>query len=520
MKKLKILTSLVLMLVLCFSVVPFVNADETTQTTYTITIDGAQTGHTYEAYQIFAGDLSSTGILSNITWGDGINGTSFVVDEEIVKLMTTDELSSAAKIAEVLAADTGKFASDSENLIKFADAAGKYLTATKFSSTGNTISVNKPGYYLIKDTIANEDTADNNGNNVVYSLYMLEVVRNVTVQPKAGAPTLTKSVSNTADYAVETGWDATHNTASIGDTVYFKLNAKLPDNMQGYSNDTYTFQIEDTLSAGLTFTANSVKVTFGGTDINDTVSADDVYYTLDTNTANVLKFDIKNVVKNVDTTQTVDKEIVITYATELNANASKGNTSNDNTAKLIYSNNPHKTDSKGHTPDSKTETYTTDIVLLKVDKKTNDPLQGVKFNIYKQGETTPITGYDNIPTDAEGKITIGGLKEGAYVIEETETLEGYNLLTGDHKITVTISKTPTGNWTATTTRTDDVNTPVTVTVNEAGIVQLNVPNKTGIMLPSTGGMGTVIFSVIGLAIMGTVVVIAIGTNKKGVKSRK
>lgn len=510
MKKLKILTSLVLMLVLCFSVVPFVNAAET----YKITINGAQDEHVYKAYQIFSGDLATDEsgklILSNIKWGTDVNETALTSALKTNGVITDDTvLAKAEKVAEELIA----FGDDSENLIKFADVAGKNLKegvqGTSSTKNGDVTEITglTPGYYLVKDTMP---SATEESEDVVYSLFLLQVVGDANANSKAFGSRIEKWVANKSDYTDEATW----NSATVGDTVYFKVKATLPTNMKGYNS--YYFNIVDTMGTGFKLVSDSINVEMGGTALSTTAS-DTTYYTLNTN-GNELTFDIEN----IDTETSAGKEVIITYSATLENAATRGKVANENNVVLTYSNDPHDVNSKGHTKAS-TKTYTTDIELHKKDFKYKDAddkgLGGAVFKVYEEGQTEVLrTGTTSEEEATIGKLLIGGLKAGTYEIEEVTPPVGFNLLAGRIKVTLAVAED--GTWTVTSEGPDNVNTPVTSVANENGIIELTVTNKSGTNLPSTGGVGTVIFTVVGLAIMGTVVVIAIGTNKKGSKSRR
>ena len=276
MKKLKILTSLVLMLVFCFSVVPFVNAAET----YKITINGAQDEHVYKAYQIFSGDLATDEsgklILSNIKWGTDVNETALTSALKTNGVITDDTvLAKAEKVAEELIA----FGDDSENLIKFADVAGKNLKegvqGTSSTKNGDVTEITglTPGYYLVKDTMP---SATEESEDVVYSLFLLQVVGDANANSKAFGSRIEKWVANKSDYTDEATW----NSATVGDTVYFKVKATLPTNMKGYNS--YYFNIVDTMGTGFKLVSDSINVEMGGTALSTTAS-DTTYYTLNTN---------------------------------------------------------------------------------------------------------------------------------------------------------------------------------------------------------------------------------------------
>lgn len=219
------------------------------ETTYTITISNSTEGHTYEAYQVFAGDLAGN-VLSNITWGSGVKG------EELLGALKDDtaigsdftECETAADVAKVLA----KFDNNSAKLDAFAAVAGKHLNGSGSSSSWNegsqnyTISGLSAGYFFVKDqdkSVTGEDA---------YTKFILELVQNTTVSPKSDVPTVEKKVQEDDKYNQDGGYGQGYNDVAdwnIGDAVPFKLIGTVPE-MDGY--DTYKYIFHDTLSAGLT----------------------------------------------------------------------------------------------------------------------------------------------------------------------------------------------------------------------------------------------------------------------------
>ena len=164
---------LVLTLVLALSLTAFAAGE-----TYTITIKDAPTGHIYEAYQIFAGDLHTEGekkVLSNIKWGSGVSEAGQIA------------LGDAAAAADLLHTEADAKA--------FAGKVSPYLTSPKTSTETNgtyTISGLEPGYYLVKD----RDNSLSDSPDDFYTAYILEVVGDVTARPKGGKPTLDKQIKH------------------------------------------------------------------------------------------------------------------------------------------------------------------------------------------------------------------------------------------------------------------------------------------------------------------------------------
>ena len=172
---------------------------------YTITVKETNDEHTFNAYQVFTGDLKETtdgqGVvtsrtLSNIKWGSGVSEAGKTALYQWASL-TSDADKTAAKVAEKLSTNTGSLTAES-----FAkELAGKtdetaHLTTTKTTLTQNagktayTGTVSEAGYYLVVDEKGNTALADNDA----YSAYVMQVVGNVTVDPKSKTPTVKKEV--------------------------------------------------------------------------------------------------------------------------------------------------------------------------------------------------------------------------------------------------------------------------------------------------------------------------------------
>lgn len=511
--------------------------------TITITKPAGDIDRTYEAYQIFRGNLDGN-TLSDIEWGTGIDGAAFLT--ELKKNASFTSCTDAKTVAEKLAA----FTDDSDEAVAFAKLAGKFLTTATASSSTGQITV-PAGYYLLKDvTTATHDAL---------SLNILKVVKDVTVNPKADHPTVDKKIGTD----ISTGVAA--NEATIGDKVPFVIASKVPQ-MQGYTK--YFFVLNDSMTAGLTYNkdvAIKIGTTTLGTDAYDVVYDDK---------ANTMKIVIKNFIKYKDK---VGKDIVVTYSATLNEKADLTQTGgNKNTVKLTYSNNPNVdyegdnepkgTDPVGVTPEHVTVTYSTQLQLTKVDGANKEVMKGVVFQItgtsiktavsnseyFKQDaageyyqlkdgtftkdapptetdsryvsnlkyakvtDTTEQTNMQKVTasgtTDANGLITFKGLGAGTYYITELKTLGGYNLLTAP--ITVEIKATPGTTSCTWTAKVNGENATF-----EDDMVKLTVENNKGSVLPITGGIGTTIFYVIGGLLVCGAVVMAITKKKLSVEDK-
>lgn len=463
----------------------FVGGKAFADTTYSLTISGTSEGHTYEAYQIFSGDLSSDGTtLSNIAWGSGV--TAF----------TYDNATDAATIAEKISGE--KY--DSTTAKAFAKLAGANVTTASGSATssaGSTvISGLAPGYYLVKDKDESQ-----NGKNAAYTRFILQVVGDATAQLKNDTPTVQKKVKDTNDTAgTTTDWQDSADY-DIGDTIPFQLKATLPAHISEY--DHYYVEFTDTLSAGLTFD-KITKVTADGTTLtSDQYTVTTTSNSDGTTTLSVIITDVKAVA-----TITKDDDIVVEYNATLNSKAIIGSAGNPNKVKLTYSNNPNNTGDgtskpgdTGETPEDTVVVFTYKVVVNKVDQN-GDALEGAGFTLYKKDSSG---NWNAVGDEITGVTTFEfeRIDDGDYKLVETTVPDGYNkasdvefTVTADHDITsdspALNSVTGTGSLTFTSSTTD-------------GSLTTDVVNKKGSVLPSTGGMGTTI-----LYVVGTILVLAAG----------
>ncbi len=273
--------------------------------------------HTYEAYQVFKGDLSGTGadaVLSNIDWGTGVNGTALLADLKgnagNAAFGTTSETNyfkdcnNASDVAKVI----DDWANDDANIQKFADLVGANLgTVTVEGTAGNnTLSLSNAGYYFIKDKDGTLDGSELGA----YTDYILKVVDNVTINPKEDVPTIEKNI-------LEGGELKDANTASIGDVITFQLDSVVPD-MSAYNK--YYYVINDTMCDGLTFDSSSVEVFIDNVKINSS------NYEVQTGAAakvGEVQYSFQIVMKNfkANYSDKTGKDIKVTYKAALNDNA-------------------------------------------------------------------------------------------------------------------------------------------------------------------------------------------------------
>ena len=628
MKRFKKFVSIMLAAVMTLAMALPVMAAQNNEYVITVNTNDADKGtHTYEAYQVFRGDLAN-GKLSNVDWGTGVNGdailTALKAEDSTLKDYFKD-CTTASQVADILAtaknADgTPVFGESNKDLTTatdtFASIVGANLkVGVKTDSVKDvngryTITVNQPGYYLVKDQDGSLSAGD---TDAAYTRLLLEVVGPATVNVKSDVPTGEKEVFVSADSLSDS-----NSGAGIGEHVSYQIKTKVP-NFRGY--DYYYFYADDTLSEGLDFDgAASVKVTVNGTE-----KAQDTDYNVHVDSVNPRHFKVAFVDIMALGEDAIGQEILITYSATINDQAKIGVSGNANTWTLKYSRDPNTSDEYGKnpnnpkpglpqdendsvlggTPEQKTLTYLTKLDLTKYANDQNTKLEGAEFTltgtsyevvmnnvtyyekvseggthwklldgtytttaptgtVYKEigvGNADTTTGYlkngddyyipedkseyngktiyklsngtasqyedvntkyvektTSVPeriakevsiqktTGTDGFIDFVGLGEGEYVLTETVTPAGYNTIK-PIKFTITFNApekvesddTPCS-WTFTQITNDGQYLSEQVfsgeTVNIASAA-MGVINKSGSTLPSTGGIGTTIFYIIG-----------------------
>ena len=471
---------LAMILTLAMSVTVFAapNAD---QNTFSLTLNKAVKGHTYEAYQILSGDLSADkATLSNIKWGEGIKA-------EGQTALGGDAAGYAKKLADM--------GNNSSELKEQAQIIGANLASASGSVTvtdpdaKNVISNLKPGYYLIKDK---DDSLQGQES---YTEFILHVTDDVNADVKADVPSVEKKVKDTNDTTGETtGWQDSADY-DIGDDVPFQLTATLANNIESYK--TYSLKFNDTLSKGLDYN-NDAVIKLGDKDVTSyfTPSYDATAKTLTFTCDDILAFGAKN-----------SDKIVVEYTAKLNENAVIGAAGNPNTAGLEFSNNPNNggAGDRGKTPEDKVIVFTYKLTVNKVDKD-NKPLTGAEFSLFKK---VKVDGKDELQlvevkkilsTNAEGTVFgFTGLDDGTYVLRETKTPDGYNSIE-DQTFTISAKHDENSDDPKLTALTGDVASGSIINLGvmlEKGELSTDVVNNKGSVLPSTGGAGRVAIYVIG-----------------------
>lgn len=539
---------LAVVLSLCLAVTAF--ADNTVQSTGNLTVtgsglynpgDGAGKGKKVTAIRMFTarvtGDATADPAQKNEfdsyvlekKWEDffkqaeifsAMKNASVIGSDVETTAITADELSNAA-VAYLKNLQNDK--SNKGTLADFAHKAQKWArkNSTTLSADPSLVTVAAAaqdsgedktkgtakfsgltaGYYLVFPE--GGSTGDNaRGTDAI----LVNVPKNggVTEQTiKSTFPTVDKKVSTDNNTYQD------NTTAQVGDTVTFKLTAKVPD-MADYT--AYKFVFHDTLSNGLEFVANSVEVSIAS---NKITAGDNTYsatYVDDTKKLTVAFTDLKNVVKSGTDKVATDDEIVVTYKAKITKDAVTTNPAT-NKAHLEYSNDPSGTGTGTSNPDE-SKVYTYDINIFKYYKGEGNTETGLanatfKLTSSEEGTSTAIelvkedgaglvyhvkgdneTGaVREVTTGADGKITIKGLKAGTYYLHETIAPTGYNKLKKPIKIEITVTD---NNYTTPSYKVDDkANADNTI----------KVENVKGVMLPETGSVGTIGLTALGVAVV-------------------
>lgn len=480
------------------------------------TTDAKFAGKTVNAYKMFSATVSGDGKAVSYTLTDewkpffknSVGLTGDVTDANVndkandyVSKLTGDALVAFATKA-------SNWAQTKTNNITAGATATVSADATNGKYTATFAGLDY-GYYVVAvpgATLANAKSQ--------YATLVSVHSTKVDADIKGNLPTVDKKVQVDG-----TGKDATD--AKIGDTLTFTLTSTIPD-MSAY--DTYTFNFKDTLSKGLTF-GQVTSVTVAGVPDSLTVNTD---YTVTTPTAsnnNTLTVAMKDF-KNKQQAN-AGKKITVTYTATLNKDAVVGGAGNVNSATIQYSNNP-STNGTGESEPSKVRVFTYGFTVDKYTGKNYDDtatrLAGAEFTlahkdgsaisfvrvnagsetanavyrVAKAGETDATT---TIITPANGKVDFRGLENGEYTLTETKAPAGYNKLASaiGVKVNGQNNGTDTTNATVTITYNNDNNGSNYDQTASNGVIP--VQNKSGVILPGTGGMGTIAFTVIGVLVI-------------------
>lgn len=448
---------LAMIMVLSMSTVAFA-AHGTNDNSGSITINDAVEGHTYNAYQVLVLESYNTeakaySYKANAAWEGWL--------EEQTQYVSIDAQGYVTWVGGTDAANVAAFAKAALAHAKEASIAPD-VTKTADSTTVAFTGLNL-GYYLVDTTLG--------------TLCSLDTTEpDVTMQEKNEVPSQTKEVQEDSDNS----W-GDENTAEIGDTVNYRTTIKAKPGAQGYV-------LHDVMSAGLTLDPDSIEAT-GLKKGQDANSGD--YHVVTPGLTDGCTFEVFFHQSYLDKI-TEDTDIVVTYDAVVNENAVVSPSSNPNKTTLKYGEN-----SEFETLPSETKTYTFKVDVVKTDSD-NKVLDGAQFKLYdaktggkeialvkvsdgvyrlaKDGET----GVEYITT-VNGQLEIKGFDANTnYYLEETKAPDGYNKLAERVEIPV---------------KEENLEASVSNDTWQSGGV--HIVNKTGSLIPSTGGMGTTIFYIIG-----------------------
>ncbi len=458
---------LALALVLCLAVPAFAASP----VTGSITIDNAKEGETYTAYKIFdvvySGNnyaYSIIGETSNKWWAtvkafadvdtNGLKLTPTAADPTMYVVETTSGFSAAS------------FAAALAEGLKINGASGTALVYDNGAATATGLDL---GYYFVTTTTG-------------------ALCNLTTTNPAA-------TIHDKNDVPFEKTAD--DKSVEVGQVVTYTITGKVPDTT-GFGS--YQYVVKDKMSAGLTFTEDSVTVYVGGVELtsNYTVSysENDCDFAL---TINVMNLQSQ-----------VTNEIKVTYTATVNEAAVS--VISENNATLTYSNDPTK-ETTTTTQPKVVPVYTAKIIIDKYETgEENVKLAGAKFVLYKNtdGGSKKFYKYDEqndvvswvdviadateVTTDNNGAADFIGLEDGTYYLHETEAPAGYNKLTADREVVIDGSAATKDNLTSLT-------------------ATAKIANSTGSLLPATGGMGTTLFYTVGAVLVLAAVVLLV-TKKR------
>lgn len=486
------------------------------------TADAKFVGKTVNAYKMFSATVGGEGANKAVSYTLTDTWKPFFMDSTASGLNGATDVNVNDKANEYVSELAG------DNLVAFATKASnwaqtqaKNITADKTATVsagatnGNytaTFTGLDYGYYVV--AVPGATLANTSGQ---YATLVSVDSTNVNANIKGSLPTVDKKVQvngNGADTA----------DAKIGDTLTFTLTSTIPD-MSAY--DTYTFNFKDTLSKGLTY-GDITSVTVEGVDAPLVKDTDYTVTTTPAAAGNTLLTVGMTDFKNKQQTN-AGKKITVTYTATLNENAVVGGAGNVNSATIQYSNDPSSTGTGESEPD-KVRVFTYGFT---VDKYTGDNyndaatrLAGAEFTLTAKGDTSAIKFVQvnagsatedavyrvakagetagtttTITTPANGKVVFQGLKNGEYTLTETKAPAGYNKLASAIGVKVNGSNdgTDTTNATVNITYNNDNNDTTYDQTASNGVIP--VQNKSGAILPGTGGMGTIAFTVIGVLVI-------------------
>ena len=477
MKLSRKILSLVLALVMVMGLAATAFAEGDGETTGSITIKNALGGETYHAYQIlylesYDSVKETYAYKANSAWADWLKEDS---QKKYVSI------NPQGYVTWVEGANVADFAKAAKGQLSGKTPEGSAQPTADGSATISNLGL---GYYLVDSTVG--------------ALCELNTTKpDMEITDKNPRPTIEKKVQEDSDS--DGSWRDV-NDADIGQVVKFKSTVSAKPGARNYV-------VHDKMEAALKFDSVT-SITAGDT----TLTKDTDYTVVTTGLTDECTFHIvftETYLNSID----ADTNIVINYTAKLTSSAVAG-TGYVNDTWLGYGD-------KQHTEHDRTTTYTWNLPIYKYHKDGETPkaLSGAEFILYKGSEesnreyaqvtggkltgwTTTKTEATTLVSDTEGKIAVEGLDADTYYLEETKAPGGYNKLAGPVK--VEISHTVSVESAQMTHTLKQGTTDVEV----EKVDEVKIENKSGTELPSTGGIGTTIFYVLGsILVIGAVVLL-------------
>lgn len=476
-----------------------------------LTITNTYPKHVFDLYQVFTGTLHT-----ETTQTDKGETTIRYLSDIKFGSAWTNTPGDISTIVEEFEANTADPAANWDLLFnKNGGTLRAWGTQTcAAGATSVTFSDLPAGYYIAREVTPAADM----GEGVTYSSVIVQVVESVSVASKHGTASSQKKVKDTNDSVANstTGWQDSADY-DIGDMVPFQLTAVVGSDYAKYSKERgYSLTFYDHESKGLTFDSTTVKAyVVNGSD--DPVAIDAAQYTVSapTNRADgshdfTIKFtNLKNI-----TAVEASSKIVVEYESRLNENAKIGSEGNPNEMYIKFSNNPNSDESEegGITPDDKVIVFTYQFEAWKGNED-QLPLEGADFELFKQdasGKYTISKGkitFEQAVGDAHFAENVKfiyrftGLDDGNYKLVETKAPSGYNTAE-DFYFTISAQHDENSDSPKLTDLNfkykdkDGVDKLMQATMPD-GLGKTMIQNFRGNTLPSTGGMGTTIFYVLG-----------------------
>lgn len=488
----------------------------------TIEITSKTTGDEYAAYQVFKGDYDATaGVLSNVDWGTGVNGAAILADAKLPASLQ------GAKDAADLAKKLSVLENDSDDMKAFADVVAAHLTSVKSGnfkadSTGLVYKSEslKDGYYLVEQGKAGK-YGEQDGAKTRFIAKL--VGGDAKAEAKASVPQVEKGVIEDSkvngDAEAFAKALANYNKAAdydIAQGIPYYISGTLPSTYDDYK--TYYYKFTDHMSNGLDYVAGSAKIyIYNGTEQGTQIEeASDVVIDWTKPNLTVTITDLKKYVENYNE----NIKIVVLYQAKLNANAVIGGAGNPNDVKLTYSNNPNQESGgepeTGDTPKKYAVVFTYGINDTKVDGADDTtPLEKAKFVLrcdsgefagkYAVIADGKLTGWadkgSQMVSQADGTFGVKGLDAGTYTLIEEEPPAGYNKR-ADYTFTISAELPADSTVVADTgNAVSNLKTEKTTGSAATGMIEEKITNEKGTSLPSTGGIGTTIFYIVGIGLI-------------------